>query len=65
MVHDDAGYDGVKQVKGQKHHLTVDILGLSVRMLVTQASVPEREGGKQLLKRIHEMEQCVSLFHTV
>ena len=56
MIHQDVGYDGAKKVKGRKRHLAVDTLGLSIRVLVTQASVPEREGGKQLLKRIHGMD---------
>lgn len=65
MVHEEVGYDGAKKVKGRKRHLAVDTLGLSVRVLVTQASVPEREGGKQLLQRVHHMGQGVSRVHTV
>ena len=65
MIHQDVGYDGAKKIKGRKRHLAVDTLGLSVRVLVTQASVPEREGGKQLLKRIHDMGQRVSRVHTI
>ena len=30
--------------KGRKRHMTVDTLGLILRVLVTAASVPEREG---------------------
>lgn len=65
MVHDCVGYDGAKNIKGRKRHLAVDTLGLSIRVLVTGASVPEREGAKQLLKRVYEMGEAVSRVHTV
>lgn len=48
MVHDSVGFDSAKHTKGRKRHLTVDTLGLVLRVLVTAASVPEREGGKQV-----------------
>ncbi len=52
MVSQAVGYDAAKQVKGRKRHLTVHTLGLVLRVLVTAASVPEREGGKQVLKKV-------------
>ncbi len=45
MVSQAVGYDADIQVRGRKRHLTVDTLGLVLRVLVTHASVPEREGG--------------------
>ena len=65
MVSQAVGYDAAKQVKGRKRHLTVDTLGLVLRVLVTAASVPEREGGKQLLKKVKKMAAAVSRLHTV
>lgn len=35
--------------------MTVDTLGLILQVLVTAASVPERESGKQVLTRVKEM----------
>jgi transposase len=34
---------------GRKRRLVVDVLGLLLKVVVTAASVPEREGAKQLL----------------
>ncbi len=58
-------YDAAKQVKGRKRHLSVDTLGLVLRVLVTAASVPERSGGKRVLKRVKRMGLAVSRLHTV
>jgi len=49
------GYDAAKQVKGRKRFVTVDTLGLVLRVWVTAASVGEREGGKQVLKKVKQM----------
>ncbi len=45
MVSQAVGFDGAKQIKGRKRHMCVDTLGLVLRVLVTAASTPEREGG--------------------
>jgi len=47
FVNKEVGYDAAKLIKGRKRHLTVDCLGLVMRVLVTAANVPEREGGKK------------------
>ncbi len=39
------GFDSGKVIKGRKRFLSVDTLGLVLRVFVTAASVPEREGG--------------------
>jgi transposase len=57
MVHEAVGYDAGKQIKGRKRFLGVDTLGLVLRVLVTAASVPEREGGKQLLNASKQWER--------
>jgi transposase len=65
MVHEAVGYDAGKQIKGRKRFLTVDTLGLVLRVLVTAASVPERTGGKQVLKRVKAMGQSVARLTTL
>jgi putative transposase len=47
----ERGYDAAKNVMGRKRHILVDVLGLLLSVVVTKASVPEREGAKALLKR--------------
>ena len=61
MVEDGVGYDAGKQIKGRKRFLSVDTLGLVLRVLVTAASVGEREGGKQVLKRVEQMHKMCRL----
>ena len=46
------GYDGGKQVKGRKRHLLVDTLGLLLAVIVTAASVQDRDGAKLLFQRL-------------
>jgi transposase len=65
MVHEAVGYDAGKQIKGRKRFLTVDTLGLVLRVLVTAANVPERTGGKQVLKRVKDRGQAVSRLTTI
>lgn len=65
MVHQAVGYDAGKQIKGRKRFLTVDTLGLILRVYVMAASVPDREGGKQVLERVQRMGKAVSRLHTV
>ncbi len=45
--------------------MTVDTLGLVLRVLVTAASVGEREGGKQVLKRVKQSQEQVSRLTTL
>lgn len=65
MVCEDVGYDAAKQIKGRKRFMTVDTLGLVLRVLVTAANVGEREGGKQVLKRVKKMGDSVSRLTTI
>jgi len=37
MVAEAVGYDAAKQIKGRKRHLTVDTLGLVLRVFVSAA----------------------------
>ena len=43
------GFDAGKKINGRKRHLVVDSLGLIVAVLVTAASVQDRDGAKRLL----------------
>jgi putative transposase len=46
------GYDAGKQIKGRKRHLLVDTLGLLMVVVVTAASVQERDGARLVFKRM-------------
>ena len=65
MVHKAVGYDAGKKIKGRKRFIIVDTLGLILRVFVTAASVGEREGGKQALKRVKQMGKAVFRLHTI
>ena len=43
----------------------MDLLGLVLRVLVTSASVPERQGAKIVLQQVHCMGDNVKRLHTV
>ena len=64
-VYQDVGFDGGKRIKGRKRFLTVDTLGLVLRVFVTAASRGERDGGKRVLKRVKRMGQQVSRLTTI
>lgn len=42
----ERGYDAGKKVKGRKRHLLVDTLGLIIAVVITAASVQDRDGAK-------------------
>lgn len=63
-VHESVGFDAGKQINGRKRFLSVDTLGLVLRVLVTAADMGEREGGKQVLKRVQQMGAAASRLHT-
>jgi putative transposase len=48
------GYDAGKQVKGRKRHIAVDTLGCLLLVLVTRASVQDRDGGFDLCTDIQQ-----------
>jgi putative transposase len=41
---EDRGFDAGKKVKGRKRHIVVDVLGLVIAVVVTVASVQDRDG---------------------
>lgn len=65
MIYQEVGYDAGKKVHGRKRHLTVDLLGLVLRVLVTSASIPERQGAKKVLEQVHDMGSKVKRLHTI
>jgi transposase len=54
MVHEAVEFDAAKQIKGRKRFSLVDTLGLLMAVHVVAANVPEREGAKQLLKKVNQ-----------
>lgn len=51
-INREVGFDTGKYVKGRKRFTLVDTLGLLIAIHVIAASVPEREGAKQLLAKV-------------
>ena len=43
------GYDAGKKINGTKRHIAVDVIGLLLTVLVTAASVQDRDAAKPLL----------------
>jgi putative transposase len=52
QVPGERGYDAGKKVKGRKRHILVDTLGLLLAVIVTAASVQDRDGAKRLFTRL-------------
>ena len=65
MVSIAVGYDAGKKITGRKRFMTVDTLGLVLRVLVTAANVGERFGGKQVLKRVKQSPRQASRLTTI
>jgi transposase len=49
------GYTAGKKVNGRKRHIVTDTLGLLLCVMVTAASVQERDGGADILKWAHKL----------
>lgn len=64
MVQQAVGYDAGKKIHRERF-LTVDTLGLVLRVLVTAANVGEREEGLQVLNRVKHMGKSVSRLTTI
>jgi putative transposase len=50
---EERGFDAHKQVKGRKRHCIVDTLGLLVLVMVTAASVQDRDAAQESLIDVH------------
>lgn len=48
----ERGYEANKKVNGRKRHILVDTLGLVMKAKVTTGDVQDRDGARQLLKRL-------------
>ena len=46
------GYDAGKKIKGRKRHIATDTLGLLVGLVVHSASIQDRDGAPDVLKRV-------------
>lgn len=53
------GYDAGKKVEGRKRHIVTDTLGLLLVVMVTTASVQDRDGGADILKLLHKLVPTV------
>ena len=47
-----SGYDAGKRIKGRKRHIATDTLGLLVGLVVHSASIQDRDGAPDVLKRV-------------
>jgi len=55
------GFDGGKRVNGRKRHIAVDTLGLLLVVLVTTASIQDRDAGVRLLALLRERFSTIGL----
>jgi transposase len=58
---DSRGYDGGKKVNGRKRHVVVDTIGLLVAVLVTAASLQDRDGGRLVLDKARMKMPSITL----
>jgi putative transposase len=57
----DRGYDAGKKINGRKRHIAVDVMGNLLTVLVTAASVQDRDAGRGLLWRLQAAYRAISL----
>lgn len=55
MIHQEVGLNGNKKVLGRKRHLLVDTLGLMIFVVISAASVPDREGANLVWAKLDLM----------
>ncbi len=55
------GYDAGKKINGRKRHIAVDTLGLLLVVMVTAASVQDRDGACRLLALLRERFSTITL----
>lgn len=55
------GFDGGKKINGRKRHIAVDTLGLLLAVVVTAASVQDRDGACPLLAVLRERFSTITL----
>jgi DDE family transposase len=54
------GYDAGKKINGRKRHIVCDMIGLLLVVMVTAASLQDRDGGRGILKRLYAALGSVS-----
>ena len=59
----ERGYDAGKQVTGRKRHAAVDTMGLLLLVVVTVASIQDRDGAKELLTVLQKRSVWTKLQH--
>jgi transposase len=55
------GFDAAKKVNGRKRHIAVDTMGLLLAVVVTAASVQDRDGARPLLTRLATVSHRIRL----
>jgi transposase len=55
------GYDAAKRINGRKRHLVVDSLGLLLTVIVTAASVQDRDGAFRLLALLRQRFSTITV----
>lgn len=55
------GWDNAKKVNGRKRHIAVDTTGLLLEVLITPASVQDRDAARPLLFNLHRARRRVRL----
>jgi putative transposase len=55
------GWDNAKKVNGRKRHIAVDVLGLIVAIVITAASVQDRQAARPLLWRLRREQRRIRL----
>jgi len=48
----ERGYDAGKKISGRKRHLAVDVMGLMLAVVITPASVQDRDGARPLIRTL-------------
>lgn len=58
---DSRGYDAGKKTNGRKRHIVVDTIGLLIVVLVTAASLQDRDGGRLVLDKARMKMPSIAL----
>jgi len=57
---EERGFDAGKKVKGRKRHVVVDVLGMVLAVVVTAASVQDRDGAWPVLRELQQDHPTVT-----
>lgn len=56
-ISEEVGFDANKKIKGRKRNVVVDTMGLVLMVVVTAASLPERQGARKVLAKMGKVRQ--------